>query len=208
MAATIGNARSHLRGRWAISEGISDPNKTEIAIRQSIRQEIRQKLGSRLGSFRPHSKSTYTKIMAAVTLRATGGTIRGLAAFRRLELKSSGCVSCVANVEEAGEGSEIAWEQVQGDLNIYITQDGHSVSVPQGAEGGDPQLRAWQADQEGPCDAGRRKVAPNVAITETKHTVSELAAIGMLENSGAERRHEIGRVQFKKALSGGGKAYR
>ena len=28
--------------------------------------------------------------------------------------------------------------------------------------------------------------------------------IGMLENSG----HEIGRVQFKKALSGGGKAYR
>jgi hypothetical protein len=55
MAATIGNARSHLRGRWAISEGISDPNKTEIAIRQSIRKEIRQKLGSRLGSFRPHS---------------------------------------------------------------------------------------------------------------------------------------------------------
>jgi hypothetical protein len=32
--------------------------------------------------------------------------------------------------------------------------------------------------------------------------------IGMLENSGAERRHEIGRVQFKKSLSGGGKAYR
>ncbi len=32
--------------------------------------------------------------------------------------------------------------------------------------------------------------------------------VGMLENSGAERRHEIGRVQFKKALSGGGKAYR
>ncbi len=55
MAATIGNARSHLWGRWVISEGISDPNKTEIAFRQSIRQEIRQKLGSRLGSFRPHS---------------------------------------------------------------------------------------------------------------------------------------------------------
>jgi len=31
--------------------------------------------------------------------------------------------------------------------------------------------------------------------------------IGMLENSGAERRHEIGRVMFKKSLSGGGKAY-
>ena len=32
--------------------------------------------------------------------------------------------------------------------------------------------------------------------------------VGMLENSGAERRHEIGRVMFKKSLSGGGKAYR
>ena len=32
--------------------------------------------------------------------------------------------------------------------------------------------------------------------------------IGMLENSGAERRHEIGRVMFKKSLSGGGKAYK
>jgi hypothetical protein len=60
MAATIGNARSHLRGRWAISEGISDPNKTEIAIRQSIRQEIREKLGSRLGNFRPHSTQLFT----------------------------------------------------------------------------------------------------------------------------------------------------
>ena len=32
--------------------------------------------------------------------------------------------------------------------------------------------------------------------------------VGMLENSGAERRHEIGRVQFKKSLSGGGKVYK
>jgi hypothetical protein len=45
---------------------------------------------------RSRRKSTYAKIMAAVTLRATGGTIRGLAAFRRLERKSSGCVSGVA----------------------------------------------------------------------------------------------------------------
>ena len=34
-------------------------------------------------------KSTYAKIMAEVTLQATGGTIR-LEAFRRLERKSSG----------------------------------------------------------------------------------------------------------------------
>ncbi len=79
---------------------------------------------------RTRRKSTYAKIMAAVTLRATGGTIRGLAAFRRLERKSSGNVSGVASVAEAGEGSEIVWEHVKGDLDIYITQDGHGVNRP------------------------------------------------------------------------------
>ena len=73
---------------------------------------------------RARRKSTYAKVMAAVTLRATGGTIRGLAAFRRLERKSSGCISGVSNVGEVGEGSEIVWEHVEGDLDIYITQDG------------------------------------------------------------------------------------
>ncbi len=78
---------------------------------------------------RSRRKSTYAKITAAVTLRATGGTIRCLAAFRRLERKSSGCVSAVATVGEAGEGSEIVWGHVKGDLDIYITQDGHGVSL-------------------------------------------------------------------------------
>ena len=67
---------------------------------------------------RSRRKSTHAKIMAAVTLQATGGTIRGLAAFRRLERKSSGCVSGVATVGEAGEGSEIVWGHVKGDLDI------------------------------------------------------------------------------------------
>jgi uncharacterized membrane protein len=31
--------------------------------------------------------------------------------------------------------------------------------------------------------------------------------IGMLENSGAERRHQIGKVHFRKSLAGGGKQY-
>ncbi len=79
-------------------------------------------------------KSTYAKIMAAVTLRATGGTIRGLAAFRRLERKSSGIVSGVASVGEAGEGSEIVWEHVKDDLDIYITQDWHGVSLRKALE--------------------------------------------------------------------------
>eukprot|EP00291_Cryptomonas_curvata_P029863 CAMPEP_0172208872 /NCGR_PEP_ID=MMETSP1050-20130122/34755_1 /TAXON_ID=233186 /ORGANISM="Cryptomonas curvata, Strain CCAP979/52" /LENGTH=109 /DNA_ID=CAMNT_0012888595 /DNA_START=84 /DNA_END=416 /DNA_ORIENTATION=- len=30
MAATVGNERSHLRGRWAISEGISEPKKARL----------------------------------------------------------------------------------------------------------------------------------------------------------------------------------
>ena len=30
---------------------------------------------------------------------------------------------------EAGEGAEIVWERVQGDLDIYIVQDGHGVSL-------------------------------------------------------------------------------
>ncbi len=76
---------------------------------------------------RSRRKSTYAKIIAAVTLRATGGTIRGLEAFRRLERKSSGCVSGVASVGEAGDGSEIVWGHVKGDLDIYITQHGVSL---------------------------------------------------------------------------------
>ncbi len=38
---------------------------------------------------RARRKSTYAKVMAAVTLQATGGTIRGLAAIRRLERKTA-----------------------------------------------------------------------------------------------------------------------
>ena len=70
---------------------------------------------------RARRQSTYATIMAAVTLRATGGTIRGpgLAAFRRLERKSSRCVSGVASVGEAGQGAEMVWEHVTGDLDIY-----------------------------------------------------------------------------------------
>ena len=56
---------------------------------------------------RARRKSTYAKIMAAVTLRATGGTIRGLAAFRRLERKGSGNVSGVATVGWLRPGSGI-----------------------------------------------------------------------------------------------------
>ena len=71
---------------------------------------------------RARRTTTYTKVMAAVTLRATGGTIRGLKAFRRLERKASYCISGVANVEEAADGANIVWENVEGNLDIYIRQ--------------------------------------------------------------------------------------
>jgi hypothetical protein len=115
---------------------------------------------------RTRRKSTYAKIMAAVTLRATGGTIRGLAAFRRLERKSSGNVSGVASVAEAGEGSEIVWEHVKGDLDIYITQDGHGVSLRKALEAeilnyeqGEPtkKARVTRGGQEGRAHGGHHR---------------------------------------------------
>ena len=127
---------------------------------------------------RSRRKSTYAKIMAAVTLRATGGTIRSLAAFRRLERKSSSCVSGVATVGEAGEGSEIVWGHVKGDLDIYITQDGHGVSLRKVLEAEILNYEQGEPTKKAHVTPAGRKVAPKVAITETKHTASVLAAMG------------------------------
>ncbi len=38
-------------------------------------------------------------------------------------------MSGVATVGEAGEGAEIVWEHVTSDLDVYITLDGHGVSL-------------------------------------------------------------------------------
>jgi hypothetical protein len=40
-----------------------------------------------------------------------------------------------------------------------------------------------------------------------EHLLPLKLTIGMLENSGAERRHQIGKVHFRKSLAGGGKQY-
>jgi uncharacterized membrane protein len=40
-----------------------------------------------------------------------------------------------------------------------------------------------------------------------QHLLPLELTIGMLENSGAERRHQIGKVHFRKSLAGGGKQY-
>ncbi len=131
---------------------------------------------------RTRPKSTYAKIMAAVTLRATGGTIRCLAAFRRLERKSSGNASGVASAAEAGEGSEIVWEHVKGDLDVYITQDpdGHGVSLRKALEAEILTYEQGERTKKACGTKAGRKVAPKVSIrvTETKHTASEMEAMG------------------------------
>jgi hypothetical protein len=126
---------------------------------------------------RSRRKSTYAKIMAAVTLRATGGTIRCLAAFRKLERKASGNVSGVSTVGEA-EGSEIVWEHVKGDLDIYITQDGHGVSLRKVLEAEILNYEQGEPTKKAHVTPAGRKVAPKPAVTETKHTASVLAAMG------------------------------
>jgi hypothetical protein len=40
-----------------------------------------------------------------------------------------------------------------------------------------------------------------------EHLLPLKLTIGMLENSGAELRHQMGRVHFRKSLAGGGKQY-
>jgi hypothetical protein len=116
--------------------------------------------------------------MAAVTLRATGGTIRGLAAFRRLERKSSGNISGVANVGEVGEGSEIVWEHVKGDLDIYITQDGHGVSLRKVLEAEILNYEQGEPSKKAHVTPAGRKVESKVGITETKHTAALMEAMG------------------------------
>ena len=127
---------------------------------------------------RARRKSTYAKVMAAVTLRATGGTIRGLAAFRRLERKSSGCASAVATVSEAGEGAQVVWEHVEGELDMYITQDGHGVSLRKVLEAEIGNYERGEPTKKARVTPAGRKVAPKVGITETKHTAAELEAMG------------------------------
>ncbi len=127
---------------------------------------------------RARRKSTYAKIMAAVTLRATGGTIRGLAAFRRLERRSSGCVSAVSNMAEAGQGAHLVWDHVTGDLDIYITQDGHGVSLRKVLEAEILNYEQGEPTKKAHATPAGRNVAPKVGITETKRTAAELAAMG------------------------------
>jgi hypothetical protein len=128
---------------------------------------------------RTRRKSTYAKIMTTVTLRATGGTIRGLVAFRRLERKGSGQVSSVATVSEAGgERAGIVWEHVTGDLDLYITQKGTaSLSLrepPALRKVLEAKIRNYEQGEPSKkvrvTPAGRKLT---VNIIDTKHTASE-----------------------------------
>ena len=78
---------------------------------------------------RERRKQTFAKVMAAVVRYGTGGTVRCHAWYRKMERANTGNVSGVASVHETSEGAEIVWEACGGDMNIYVTNDGHGVSL-------------------------------------------------------------------------------
>ncbi len=83
-------------------------------------------------------------------------------AFSRLEWKSSGIV-----IKEAGEGSEIVWEHVKGDLDIYITQDWHCVSLRTALE--ILNNEQGKLTKKARVTNSGRKVAPKVGTLQFSH---------------------------------------
>ncbi len=71
---------------------------------------------------------------------------------------------------------EIVWGHVKGDLDIYITQDGHDVSLRKVLEAEILNYEQGEPTKKAHVTPAGRKVEPRVSITETKHTASELKA--------------------------------
>jgi hypothetical protein len=65
------------------------------------------------------------------------------------------------------------WGHVKGDLDIYITQDGHSVSLCKVLEAEILNYEQGEPTKKAHVTPAGRKVAPRVGITETKHTAFE-----------------------------------
>ena len=47
----------------------------------------------------------------------------------RIERRACRTVLAVPNARETAEGAEIVWQKCYGDLDIYITPDGHCVRL-------------------------------------------------------------------------------
>ena len=119
---------------------------------------------------RERRKSTFAKVMAAVVRYGSGGTVRCHAWYRRMERVGSGSVSAVASVHEMAEGAEIVWESCVGDMNVYVTHDGHGVSLRSVLE-----MEILNYEQGAPTKGSRvepsgRKVAAAVPMVDCKIT--------------------------------------
>ena len=79
-------------------------------------------------------QSMHSKIMAAVTLGSTSGSVSAYAGFRRMERQNSGNVSATAAPAEAADGARYVWDLCQKDLPIYLTEDGHGVGLREALE--------------------------------------------------------------------------
>jgi hypothetical protein len=83
---------------------------------------------------RENRKGVMSKIMAAVVLGATGGTMKAYTSFRHMERENSGDVSATANRTEVSDGKKIIWKNCEKDLKLYITREGFRVSLRRVAE--------------------------------------------------------------------------
>ena len=118
---------------------------------------------------RANRQSMQSKIMAAVTLGSTSGSVKAYTGFRRMERAGSGCPSACPLPSEAAEGAEHVWELCQADLPLYITRDGHGVGLRQALEM--EMLNFYQSEPSKPRGQkadGSKGAAPSVPLIDTK----------------------------------------
>jgi hypothetical protein len=70
------------------------------------------------------------------------------------------------------------WEHVKGDLDIYITQDGHGVSLRKVLEAEILNYEQGEPSKKAHVTPAGRRVESKVRITETKHTAALIEAMG------------------------------
>ena len=109
-------------------------------------------------------------LAAAGDMLCAEGALDPRAWYRKMERAGSGNVSAVANVHETAEGAEIVWEQCVGDMKVYVTNDGHGVSLRSVLE-----MEILNFEQGVPTQARRvepsgRKAVTRVPVAECKIT--------------------------------------
>jgi hypothetical protein len=94
------------------------------------------------------------------------------------------------------------WEHVTGDLDIYIMQDGHGVSLRKVLEAEILNYEQGEPTKKARVTPSGRKVVLKVAIIETKHTASEMAAMGCAAGTAPVLRPKQSKYVVKAAARG------